>query len=171
MDLSDVIRSRRSIRAFTNEPVPERLLEELVDLANWAPSAGKLQARDFIVVREPATKRALALAADQVELSQAAVDIVVCTNASRIGKYGDRGRQLFAIQDAAAATENLLLAAHERGLGAVWMGSFDEDAVRGLLGLPDSVRPVALLALGWPAEHPAPPERLPQSKVLHWDRW
>ncbi len=171
MDLSAVIRSRRSIRAFTKEPIPEKILKELIELANWAPSAGNLQARDFIVVREEETKRALARAADQVELAQAAVDVVVCTNASRIGKYGERGRELFVVQDAAAATENLLLAAHERGLGAVWMGSFDEVAVRKLLRIPDPARPVAILAIGWPAEHPAPPERLPLSTVLHWEHW
>lgn len=171
MDLSSIIRSRRSVRAFLNRPVPEPLLRELVELANWAPSAGNLQARDFIIVRDKGMRGALARAADQTELAQAPAVVIVCTNAIRVAKYGARGRELFAIQDAAAATENLLLAAHERGLGAVWMGSFDEDEVRRILTIPDHARPVALLALGWPAENPAPPERLPLSGVLHWGRW
>ena len=171
MDLASLIRTRRSIRAFRSDPIPEALLRELVELANWAPSAGNLQARDFIVVRDVKTRRALAHAADQVELAQAAAVLVVCTNAERVAKYGARGRELFSIQDAAAATENFLLAAHERGLGAVWMGSFDEETVRSLLGLPRHVRPVTLVGLGWPAEKPATPERLPLDEVLHWEHW
>ncbi len=171
MNLSSVIRSRRSIRAFTGDAVPESLIRELVELANWAPSAGNLQARDFIVVRDAATRSALARAADQVELAQAAAVLVVCTNARRIGKYGVRGRELFAVQDAAAATQNFLLAAHESGLGAVWMGSFDEEAVRKILGIPGYARPVSLIAMGWPAENPPPPKRLPLTEVLHREHW
>lgn len=171
MRLASLMRSRRSVRAFTPEPVPEGLLRELVDLANWAPSAGNLQARDFIVVRDPETRRALARAADQVEIEQAPAVLVVCTNASRIGKYGTRGRELFAVQDAAAATQNFLLAAHDSGLGAVWMGSFDEERVRTILGIPGHARPVALVAVGWPAENPSPPQRLPLNEVLHPERW
>ena len=171
MDLSSTIRTRRSVRTFRTEPVPDALLRELAELANWAPSAGNLQARDLIVVRDTKTREALARAADQNELAQAPIVVAVCTNASRISKYGERGRELFSIQDAAAATENLLLAAHERGLGAVWMGSFDEDSVRRILGIPKHARPVTLVALGWPAESPAPPQRLPVDEVLHWDRW
>ncbi len=171
MHLSSLIRSRRSIRAFTGKPVPEPLLQELVELANWAPSAGNLQARDFIVVRDADTRRALARAADQVELEQADAVLVVCTNARRIGKYGARGRELFAVQDAAAATQNFLLAAYDSGLGTVWMGSFDEEAVRRILGIPGYARPVALVAVGWPAEKPPPPERLPLTEILHREHW
>ena len=171
MDLATLIRSRRSVRAFRDEPVPEPLLRELIELANWAPSAGNLQARDFVVVRDGVTRRRLAAAADQPELAQAPAVIAACTNASRISKYGRRGQDLFAIQDAAAATENLLLAAHDRGLGAVWMGSFDEEQVRGILGIPAHARPVCLVALGWPAEKPGPPERLPVERILHLEHW
>lgn len=171
MELQTALLTRRSVRAFTDKPVPEALLRQLVELANWAPSAGNLQARDFIVVRDAATRSALARAADQVELAQAAAVLVVCTNARRIGKYGVRGRELFSIQDAAAATQNFLLAAHESGLGAVWMGSFDEEAVRKILGIPGYARPVALVAVGWPAENPPPPKRLPLTEVLHKERW
>jgi nitroreductase len=171
MDLASLLRSRRSIRAFQRDPVPENLLSELVELANWAPSAGNLQSRDFIVVRDEKMKRALARAANQEEIAAAPVAVVVCTNAPRVAKYGRRGRDLFSIQDAAAATQNFLLAAHERGLGAVWMGSFDEDAVSRILGLPEHVRPVTIVAMGWPAEEPAAPERLPLSEILHWEHW
>ncbi len=171
MDLASVIRSRRSVRVFTADPVPDSLLQELVDLATWAPSAGNLQSRDFVVVRDPRKKEALAHAADQDEIARAAAVVAVFANAERVARYGNRGRDLYALQDAAAATQNLLLAAHERGLGAVWMGAFDEEEVREILGAPRHARPVALVPVGWPAEHPAPPTRLPLEDVLHWDRW
>ncbi len=171
MNLAALIRSRRSIRAFTAARVPDTLIRELVDLANWAPSAGNLQARDFIVIRDPETRHALAKAADQVEIERCDTVLAVCTNSRRIGKYGLRGRELFSVQDAAAATQNFLLAAHESGLGAVWMGSFDEERVRTILGIPGYARPVALVALGWPAENPPPPERLPLTEILHREHW
>lgn len=171
MDLSGTIRTRHSVRAFREEPVEDEVLRDLVELANRAPSAGNLQSRDFLLVREPAGKRALAHAADQDFLEQAPVILVVCTNASRIGRYGNRGRDLYMIQDAAAATENLLLAAHERGLGTVWVGAFNEELVRRTLHLPPHVRPVTLVPIGRPAEAPVPSERLPLDEILHLDHW
>jgi nitroreductase len=172
MELQEAIRNRRSIRSFRPDPVPEDRIRDLLELANWAPSSGNLQSRDFVVVRDPATRRALARAAlDQEFVAEAPAVIVVCANARRIGKYGARGRDLYMIQDAAAATQNLLLAAHAAGLGTVWIGAFDEGRVRQILGLPAAVRPLALIPLGKPAEQPEPPERLPLSEILHWDRW
>ncbi len=171
MDLTGAIRTRRSIRTFRDEPIPEDVLRELVELANWAPSAGNLQCRDFVLVRDAATKRALAHAADQDFLEQAPAVLVVCANASRVGRYGKRGRELYMIQDAAAATENLMLAAHERGLGTVWVGAFNEELVRRTLHLPPHVRPVTLVPIGRPAETPAPSDRLPLAEVLHLGHW
>lgn len=171
MDLTGAIRSRRSIRAFRDEPISEDLLRELVELANWAPSAGNLQSRDFVLVRDPGRKRDLARAADQDFLEQAPAVLVVCTNASRVGKYGKRGRELYMIQDAAAATENFCLAAHERGLGTVWVGAFDEELVRRSLRLPQDVQPVTLVPIGRPAEMPEPSGRLPLAEILHLEHW
>ncbi len=171
MDLAGAIRTRRSIRVFRDDPIPEPLLRELVELANWAPSAGNLQARSFLLVRDPAKRRALAHAADQDFLEQAPAILVVCTDASRIGKYGRRGRDLYMIQDAAAATENFVLAAHERDLGTVWVGAFNEELVRRALGLPQHIRPVTLVPIGRPAETPESAGRLPLAELLHWEHW
>lgn len=172
MELSDAIHSRRSVRAFREDPVPEAVLRDLVELANWAPSAGNLQSRDFVVVRDGPTRAALARAAlDQDFIAQAPAVVVVCGNARRVAHYGRRGRDLYMIQDAAAATQNLLLAAHARGLGGVWVGAFDEVEVRRILHLPEAVRPLALVPLGAPAGPPEGSDRLPAADLLHWDRW
>lgn len=173
MDLASVIRSRRSVRAFRPTPIPENLLLELVELANWAPSAGNLQSRDFILVRDPAIRRGLARAAlDQEFVAEAPAVLVVCANAHRVfARYGRRGQDLYMLQDAAAATENFLLAAQEAGLGATWVGAFDEEEIRHLLHLPDHVRPVTLVPVGWPGETPEPREHRPLEEILHWDVW
>ena len=173
MELRDAIRARRSVRAYRPDPIPAKKVDELVELANLAPSAGNLQGRDFVAVRDEPTRQALDRAAgDPAFIAQAPVVIVVCANLARSGsKYDRRGRELYAIQDAAAATENLLLAAHDAGLGACWVGAFDEGAVRKLLGLPADVRPVAIVPVGFPAEAPEASPRLPLREVLHLARW
>lgn len=173
MELQQAIRSRRSVRAFHPDPVPAEALEDLLELANWAPSAGNLQSRDFVLVREESARRDLARAAlDQEFLAQAPVVLAVCADLARVAtRYGRRGRELYALQDAAAAAQTFLLAAHEAGLGTCWVGAFDEEAVRRILHLPRDVRPVALIPVGRPAEVPEPPARLPRDRLVHWDRW
>ena len=159
------------MRAFRPDPIPPDRLQDLVELANWAPSAGNLQSRDFVVVRDPATRRALAEAADQAFVAEAPAILVVCANLRRVQKYGQRGRDLYALQDAAAAVQNFMLAAHAADLATVWVGAFDEAAVRRVLNLPVHARPVILAPVGLPSEAPPPPERLPLGEILHWDRW
>lgn len=172
MELRQALRGRRSVRAFRPEPIPEKVLEELVELANWAPSAGNLQSRDFIVVRDATKRKGLARAAiDQNFIAEAPAVLVVCANFSRVVKYGRRGRDLYSVQDASAAIQNFLLAAHDAGYATVWVGAFDEDDVSRLLGLPGHVRPVALIPIGRPAETPEVPDHLPLEEILHWDRW
>ena len=173
MELHTALRDRRSVRAYRPDPVPDKVLEDLVEAANQAPSAGNLQARDFVVVRDEAARKALCRAAlDQEFIAQAPAVLVVCANLERsASEYGRRGRELYAVQDAAAATENLLLAAHGAGLGTVWVGAFDEREVSRVLGLPAHVRPVAIVPVGRPAEAPGPSERRSLSEILHWDRW
>ncbi len=173
MELRDAIRTRHSVRAYRPDRIPAKTVDELVELANLAPSAGNLQGRDFVAVRDEPVREALDRAAgDQEFVAQAPLVIVVCANLARTAtKYGRRGRELYAIQDAAAATENLLLAAHGAGLGACWVGAFAEEAVRKILRLPADVRPVAIVPIGYPAEEPGPSSRLPLEEVLHLAHW
>lgn len=172
MELREAILGRRSVRAFSPEDVSQETMKELIGLANMAPSAGNLQSRDFVVVREQEKKKGLARAAlDQEFIAEAPVVVVVCSNLRRVEWYGDRGKRLYAIQDAAAAVQNLLLAAHEKGLGAVWVGAFREGEVSRVLELPDYARPVAIIPIGHPLESPAVPERIPLPEILHEERW
>ena len=172
MDVEEAIVNRRSVRAFNGKELPEGTAERLVELGNLAPSAGNLQARDFIIVRDKAMKEALAAAAlDQDFMADAPVVIVITANLERIGHYGERGRELYCLQDVAAAVENILLAAQARGLGAVWVGAFDEGRVSGLLGLPGHARPVAMIPVGYPDQSPKARKRLPLKELVHYEKW
>ena len=172
MDVADAIEGRTSIRVFKDEPIDDEIVKEALRLANLAPSAGNLQARDFIVVRSHRTKKLLMEAALGQDFVEAApVVIVFCANLERIVHYGDRGRQLYCLQDVAAAVQNAMLYLHSRGLGSVWVGAFDEDQAAAALNLPSHVRPVAMLPIGHPAERGVHRRRLPLSELVHRESW
>jgi nitroreductase len=173
MDVFEAIKGRRSIRAYKAVDVPEETVEKLIDAARWAPSAGNIQPWEFIVVRNPEIKRRLAEAAlGQSFIEEAPVVIVVCADEERSARgYGVRGRTLYCIQDTAAAIQNIHLAAYALGLGTCWVGAFREDEARRILGIPEGIRPVAIIPVGFPAESPAPRSRRPLKQIIHYEKF
>jgi len=172
MDIVDCIETRTSIRVFASDPVEDSIVMEALRLANLAPSAGNLQARDFVVVRDVGTKRALMEAAYKQDFIRSApVVLVFCANLDRIDHYGKRGRELYCLQDVAASIENVMLYLTSKGLGSVWVGAFDERAAAAALSLPQIARPVAIVPIGYPAEPGVRRKRLPQERIVHRDRW
>lgn len=169
MDVFEAIKKRRSVRAFTNEPVSAKEVMKLIDAARWAPSAGNIQPWEFVVVRDPEIKRGLSAAAlDQTFIEEAPVVIVVCANQLRSSRgYGSRGVNLYCLQDTAAATQNMLLTAHALGLATCWVGAFQEKEARKVLNIPSGVRPVAIIPVGHPAEKPMARSRRPLSEIVH----
>ncbi len=172
MDCLTAIFTRKSIRRFRNSNVSDELIMKLIEAGNAAPSAGNLQARDFIIVKDEETKLKLALASfRQMFITEAPVLIVVVANYPRSMKvYGERGR-IYAEQDAAAAVQNVLLAAHAMGLASVWIGAYDDEKVSEILNIPSYARPVAILPIGYPAEDPRPRRRYDLEEITHWERW
>ena len=173
MELKEAIQTRRSIRRFKKEDIPEDKITELLELASAAPSAGNVQARDFVVVRKPQIKQSLCEAAlSQEFVAQAPVVVVVCGNMKRSGRhYGNRGKSLYYIQDADAAIENLLLAVTDAGYGACWVGAFDENAVSEILKLPEDIRPLAIIPIGVPARDGGGSSRIDLKKLVHFETW
>ncbi len=171
MDIFECIKGRRSIRAFTSDPVREEDLKKILEAAIYAPSAGNLQSWEFVIVRDKDRKLQLARAAlNQTFIAEAPVVIVVCANLARSGRiYGERGRTLYCIQDTAAAIQNILLTAYALGYGTCWVGAFREEDASKILKLPPDVRPVAIIPIGRPAERPAPRPRMPLDKVVHYE--
>jgi len=169
MDTMEAILSRRSIRQYTSKPISPELIKEIVHAAMCAPSAGNERPWHFIVL----TDRALL---DEIPkfhpysamLKQAHVAILVCGDAT-IEKH--KG---YWVLDCAAATENLLLAVHAKGLGAVWCGVYPtEDRVENLkklLKLPVHITPFSLIPIGFPAEQKQILDRFDATRV-HENRW
>ncbi len=169
MDTLEAIRTRRSIRKFQDRPVPEELIQKVLAAAMSAPSARNAQPWQFIVI----TDRELLTEIPQVNpnapmAAHAAAAILVCGDLSLEKSQG------FWPVDCAAAVENLLLAAHALGLGAVWTGIYPRqpriDGFRRLLGLPENIIPHSLVPLGYPAEQPPGEDRYKAERVRR-ERW
>ncbi|MDI6819815.1 MAG: nitroreductase family protein [Candidatus Hodarchaeaceae archaeon] len=169
MDVFDAINGRRSVREFKPDPIEEDDLRRILNAGRAAPSAGNCQPLELVVVKEQTVKRLLASAAyGQTFIAEAPVVVVVCANVVRTARrYGKRGEELYCIQDTAAATINMMLAAYALGYGTCWVGAFDEGDVARAIRAPAGIRPLAIVPLGRPAEKPAPPPRIPLEKIVH----
>lgn len=182
MDFTELVRTRRSLRRYTDQPIPYELLKQLLEAANWAPSAHNRQPWRFAVTTTADVKHRLAaamgeklrqdLAADRLppemiekdaarsyaRITGAAALICLCLSMVDMDAYPDETRALnehvMAIQSTAMAGQNLLLAAHAAGLGACWMCAplFCPQVVKAELNLPADWQPQALITLGYPAE-------------------
>ncbi|MGA9141624.1 MAG: nitroreductase family protein [Methanocella sp.] len=170
-DVSTAIDGRRSVRSYRSEHVPDEAVAKILHAAHMAPSAGNLQGREFIVVRDPGTKSMISDAAlRQRFIEEAPVCIVVCTNLPRTKrKYGKRA-ELYVVQYTSASMMNMMLQACELGLGTCWVGAFDEHAVAEALGIPGDIRPVVILPIGVPDESPQAPPRLGK-EIEHFEHW
>jgi nitroreductase len=165
----EAILTRRSVRKYTDREVPDTVVTDLLRAAMAAPSAQNQQPWQFVVVRDRGLLESLAAAHPYGGMTRdAQVAIVVCGDLTREKSPG------FWVQDCAAATENLLIAANAAGLGAVWTGIYPREErvarVGAILGLPDHIVPLAVVPIGYPAEHPAPVDRFEPGRV-HVDRW
>jgi len=169
LDVFNAIKSRRSVRAFTNAPVSDQEVEKLIDAARWAPSAGNIQPWAFIVVRDPKIKRGLCEAAlGQTFIEKAPVVIVVCADPHQSSpRYGSRGANLYCLQDTAAATQNILLAAQAMNLATCWVGAFKEEKAVEVLSTRTGLRPIAIVPVGHAAEKPRPRPRKPLEEIIH----
>lgn len=168
-DVIAAILERRSVRKFKSEPVPRATIGRIIDAARWAPSAGNIQPCQFYVVYNEHKKQELVSAAlNQKFISQAPVIIIVCMQPELSeSRYSERGRNLYAIQDSAAAVQNIHLAVNGYGLGSCWVGAFDETAVMKVLDLPSGTIPVAIIPIGYAQEESPAPARRPVEEIVH----
>jgi hypothetical protein len=171
MEVSEAIEVRRSIRRYRGDEVPGEYVDKILHAGHMAPSAGNLQGREFVVVRDAATRRQICRAAlGQQFIEEAPVCIVVCTNLPRTQRrYGKRA-ELYVVQDASASAMSMMLQAVDLGLGTCWVGAFDENEVAKALALPEGIRPVAILPVGFPDEIAVAPPRL-GGQIEHYERW
>ncbi len=168
MEFYEVLKTRRSVRSFKDKEVEAAKLSSVLQAAMSAPSAGNMQSYKVYVVRSPEAKAALVPAADYQEfLGRAPVLLVFCADPRRSEtKYGQRGFELFAAQDATIAAAYSQLAAAAEGLSSVWVGDFDSLEVSRVLSVMAYEVPVAIVALGYAAESPQPSQRRPANEIL-----
>jgi nitroreductase len=169
MEAIEALMTRRSIRKYTDRPVPGQVVEQLLRAAMAAPSAGNQQPWHFVVIRDRTSLESVSKELTYgVMARDAQLAVLIC------GGVGDERHPGFWVQDCSAATQNLLIAAHALGLGAVWLGIYPREErvalLRSLCMVPDYVVPFALVAVGYPAEQPGPADRFEQARV-HLDTW
>jgi nitroreductase len=184
MEVMEAIRTRRSIRKFRDKPVEEEKLRAVLEAARLAPSWANLQCWRFVVVKNPEVRGKIS-ELSYVEaffspkgyktnparnaLAEAPVLIVACADPEQ---SGDLGEQHYYLADMGIAAQNLMLAAHAQGLGTVFVGVFDEEKVRDLLGIPATIRIVGLFPLGYPeGDNKEGPSRKPLEEIVFKEKW
>ena len=169
MDAIEAILTRRSIRRFADRSVSDEMVQELLQAAMYAPSARNARSWHFVVISDRQLLDAIPGFHPYSEMvKQAPLAILVCGDEQLEQRVG------YWVQNCSAAVQNILLAAHALGMGAVWLGIYpNEERVEGmrrLTGVPAHIIPAALVVVGYPAEHPVAPNRYDPSRV-HYDRW
>jgi len=169
MDVIDAIKNRISVRKYLDKDVEEEKLNEVLEAGRLAPSASNRQEWRYIVVRDKSTRKKLVEAANnQSFVGEAPVVIVCCAETDE--HIMSCGEKCYPI-DLAISIDHMTLRAVELGLGTCWIGAFNQDKVKKLLGIPDKIRVVNLLPLGYPAEKKNTKIRKPLTEIVHYEKW
>lgn len=169
MLLEEIIKKRQAVRNYTDKSVPEDLIEKILELANLSPSAGNLQARRVIIVKDPSLRRKLkttCIGFRRYSVEPPIIFVICSVPEESAIKYGDRGRNLYALQDATIFASYLQLAAVSLGLACCWVGSFNEEEVSEILNLPKDLVPVAMIPVGFSEEEPREKSRKTLEEII-----
>jgi nitroreductase len=170
MNVFDAIRTRKSVRQYLDTPIEAEKLTAVLDAGRLAPSASNRQEWRFIIVRDPATRKQLADVANrQTFIGEAPAVIVACAETD--GHIMRCGQPCYPI-DVAIALDHVTLAAVASGLGTCWIGAFDETSVKDILGIPDHIRVVALMPIGYPSDPSMKAKhRLSYNTIVKHESW
>ena len=169
METLNCIATRRSVRKYKDIPLEFEKIGKILDAGRLAPSAGNLQDWKFILITEEETRKKIAEAClKQYWMQDAPVHIVVVSHPKRVARfYGDKGEKIYNLHNAAAAIQNMLLAAIDQGMGCCWVGAFEEGMLRQALDIPDSAMPQAVLTFGYADEKPPRPPKYTIENVTY----
>jgi len=173
METEDAILTRRTIRKYKNVKVDMEKIGKLLEAGRAAPSSGNIQNWMFIIVDDEDKRKAIADACFQQHwMATAPIHIVICAKPEEVRRhYGLRGERLYSVQNCAAAAENMLIMASDQGLGACWIGAFDEDKIKAILGIVKDARPQIILTIGYADEDPGIPTKYKLDNVVYWNKW
>lgn len=178
------IEDRRSIRKYKDQPVPEDVLNDILESARLAPSGSNTQPWRFIVVRSKETREKLSRADHNQSWMLSAPVLIVCVADPRCQMENDDGSKVFSvneespelslkrvIRDASIAVEHMALEAVSQGLGTCWTGWYEQDGIRPVLNIPEDKYVCCVLTLGYPDEAPAPRPRKPMEELVRYETW
>jgi len=168
MNVFEAIKTRRSVRKYKPQPIPEDHLKQIMTAAQLAPSAGNKQPWRFVVVQDPETKKKLGtIARNQTWISDAGVVVAALAMDRKSPEVYER----WAERDVMTAVEHMVLSAWELGYGACWIGAFEEDKVKELLKVPEEMTVIVLLPIGVPDQRPEPRGRKSLEELFSLDQY
>ncbi len=184
MDVFDAIKTRRSVRRFSDKPVDDSDIKTILDSVRHSPSWANMQCWRFVVVRDEKIKQTISELSSIESLlkpmgykanpakkgiTEAPVVIIACADPSRSGSVWN---QPYYMTDLGIAAQTLMLAVRGLGMGTVFVGIFDEDGLRKLLGIPDNIRVVGIFPIGYPREEKKEmPPRKPLDEIVFYEKW
>lgn len=170
-DLLETIKGRRSVRAFEEAQVPEDILDALLESARWAPSGSNIQPWLFGVVRDPVKIKNISSFSPGLN-GRPPLLLVLCVDTKlAFERGGELGRDALAAMDTSMAAQNIMLLAHDLGLGTCAVKSFNPQGVAKILGLPEHVKPELIITVGYPARTGGSGRRKPIEDVVFYDEW
>ncbi|MCX8194065.1 MAG: nitroreductase family protein [Candidatus Pacearchaeota archaeon] len=172
MDFDKVLRERKSIRNYSAKTAKFEDIIDICEAARFAPMAGNIYTIRLILVTDKEKKKQLAEAAlEQEFISDASCVIVVCSDLTQLVRsYGNRAL-IYSRQQAGAVIENMLLKITELGLGACWIGAFEENAIKRILNIPDSIQIEALIPIGNPLGKTQAKKKPELKFILYFEKW
>ena len=169
MDFTTLVESRYSVRSYKTDPIEEKKLQKVLQAARLAPTATNRQAFQFLVVHTKGREEELKRIYRSDWFTQA--PLVVCACGIPAENWVRMDGKNYNDVDVAIAMDHLILAATDAGLGTCWIGAFDAEAAKEVLGLPEGVEPIAFTPLGYPAGEPRPKKRKELSELVRYERW
>jgi nitroreductase len=169
MKFQELIEARYSVRAYKSDPVEDEKLQQVLKAARMAPTAVNRQPFQLIVIHTKGREEELNRIYGRDWFVQPPLVICICGVPALAWSRMD-GMNYYEV-DVTIAMDHLILAATELGLGTCWIGAFDPDAAREVLGLPDTVEPIAFTPLGYPADEPRQKKRKPLSELVRYENW
>ena len=169
MEMLEIIKKRYSVRAYRPDPVDDKVLQQVLEAARWAPSANNRQPLQLIVIHTEGREAELRRICDRPWFVQA--PLIICACGIPAQSWTRMDGKPYTDVDAAIVMDHVILAATDAGLGTCWIAAFDPVAAREVLGLPIGVEPILFALLGYAADQPSSKERKPLSDFVRYGHW
>ncbi len=173
MNTLEAIEKRWGCKKYISKEIDREVLTKVLNAGRFAPSAGNLQDRSFILIKNPSARAEIAKASgNQSWMQEASVHVIITAENRKNEKFfGERGEKVYSIQDTAFAAENMLLAAVELGIGASLVVGFNEELITNLLEIKPPAKPYAIIVLGYSAEKPQTTSKYPLETFVYYEKY